>query len=123
MIRLDSATRKLQIVLGGAITTAQLQVTVNYYDETIDNQNPTTRHFVKVSASNSTTDVDICLAPRVGFIRNIDTLTVYNADSVAATVTIKMDDSGTETILVKRSIATLASLHYEVGVGWYVSSA
>lgn len=59
--------------------------------------------------TNSTTDVDLVAGPSSGraVVRYIN---VYNADTVAATVTLKVDDNGTEYILVKRTLQPGESL-------------
>lgn len=123
MIRLDKTTRKLQIVLAGAITTNQLQCTVSFYDVAALNKDDRSlyRGATQVSTSNSTTDADICAAPTVvGTIRHIDYIAIYNLDTVSATVTVKMDDSGTETIHVKQQLLTTESLVYTDNGGWQI---
>ena len=120
MIILDLTTRKLEIVLAGAVTANQLQITVTYFDQT-PKQSDLTKIFTAVSASNSTTDATILAAPpEINVIRNVKTITVYNKDTASATPTIKIDDSGTETILVKQVLLTTETLHYEDGSGWQI---
>lgn len=121
MIRLDSTTKKLQAVLGGAITTNQLQCVVSFFDE--NPQGEDTSGASKETNTNSTTDVDICSAPAQNFVRNIDTLSVYNKDTVSATVTVKIDDGVTETILKKVILATQETLSYDHESGWSVQTA
>ena len=123
MIYLDTTTRKLQLVLAGAKTTNHLKISVSYYD--VINQtkedNSEYRGSQQVATSNNTTDVDICAAPlHVGTIRNIRNITIYNADTVNATVTVKLDDGGTETIYITHVLTTTQSLIYEDGAGWMV---
>jgi autotransporter-associated beta strand protein len=73
----------------------------------------------KVSTANNTTDVTIVDAPAIqGRIRNVQTIQIYNADTATSSVTVKIDDSGTETILVKQSIRAGETLQYEDGTGW-----
>ena len=120
MIVLDTTTRKLQAVLGGAVAANQPQATVVYYEKT-PKQVDTTKMFTKATNLNSTTDVDILAAPgEINNIRYIKNLTVYNLDTASVSVIIKMDDGGTETILVRQTLLTLESLHYEDGAGWQV---
>ena len=124
MIRLENTTVKLQVVLAGAVSANQLQCTVSFFDENVSGER--TRGSSQQTNTNSTTDVDICNAlgtGKEGFIRNIDTLTVYNRDTAAATVTVKKDDGGTETILVKATLATLETLAYDHEAGWRVTTA
>src|SRR5688572_2858332 len=123
MITLHKTTTKLEIVLAGAITTNQLEVASWYNDlspvVTADTFYP--KFFPKYVSTNNTTDVSIVDAPGTqGVIRQVASIFVYNKDTTAATVTIKKDDAGTETILVKVTVATGESLYYESGRGWYV---
>lgn len=123
MIRLDKTTRKLQVVLGGAVTTSQLVTHVSYFDHVpySGGQTFTTRPADYYAVTNDTTDVDICPAPSVnGSVRNIDYLRIYNRDTVASTVTVKVDDSGSESIEWKVSLDPNESLFYEHGRGWYI---
>jgi hypothetical protein len=57
-----------------------------------------------------------------GIIRNVHTIFVHNKDTTTATVTVKMDDSGTETIFIKQLLAVGESLTYEDRSGWIVTS-
>jgi hypothetical protein len=52
MIRLDATTKTLQSVLGGAVTTNQLQCVVSFYDENY--QGIKTRGASKETNTNST---------------------------------------------------------------------
>lgn len=86
---LDATTKKLQVVLGGAITSAQLQVNVSW----ADTQNGAT--FVPGSNSavtNSGTPVDIVAAPAASTQRQVKEVTVQNTDTAAATVTVQTVD-------------------------------
>lgn len=118
MIRLDSVTRKLQVVMGGAKTTTEATAIVSFFDS--NKSGETTKGSTKIATTNGATDVDICLAPGNNFIRNIDTITVYNADSVTQTISIKIDDGGTDSILIKHALTTGQTLFYEHQQGWTV---
>lgn len=119
MIYLDTTTRKLQAVLGGAVAANQPKVSVFFYDVLPQSGSAVRRGAPQISTLNSTTDVDICAAPILqGIIRNIHTIFVYNRDTSAVTVTIKIDDSGTETELVKQTLSSGSSLIYEDQRGW-----
>lgn len=123
MIVLKKTTEKLQIVLAGAVTSNQLEVTAVYYDDIPQATTSVRRRAHKVSSTNSTTDVDIVDAPADhGIIRNIEKVTIHNKDTATATPTIKLDDGGTETIEIKQSIAAGESMVYEHGAGWQILS-
>lgn len=116
MLRLDSTVRKLQAVLAGAITTNQLPVVVCYSDKTATAYAGGTT----VINTNSTIAVDICAAPAASTVRDIDAITVHNADTVAATVTVRYNDNGTTYTLFKAALAVGDQLIYTHGNGWKV---
>ena len=133
MIYLDTTAKKLEIDLAGAVSANQLQISCHFYDELPQSGPQTTDPLATGkragkggntnSLSNSTTDATLVAAPVIqGIVRNIHTIFVYNADTASATVIIKIDDGGTETILVRRTLLTLQTLAYEHGVGWYYMS-
>ena len=114
MIRLDATTRKLQAVLAGAVTTNQLPCTVSYSDKTSTDYVGATQ----LTNTNSTTAVDICAAPGASTVRDIDYLSIRNRDTAAATVTVMLDDNGTDYEIVKAALAVGDSLIYTHGDGW-----
>lgn len=119
---LDKTTLKLQAVLGGAITTSQPEVTVDY--EVYTDQGTTSKPASFQVALNSTTDVDILAAPTIqGYVNKVTRLSVYNKDTVNATVIIKTDDSGTEKIIQRVTLATLETLHFAIDSGFYTTAA
>lgn len=121
MIYLDTPNRKLQSVLAGAVTVNQPEVSAFFYDSTPQVTTTLLRGGNKVSTLNNTTDVDIVDAPALqGIIRNIHTIFIHNKDTATVTVTVKLDDSGTETIYVKQALRTGESLVYEDRNGWGV---
>src|SRR3990167_5116937 len=76
---------------------------------------------VSRAVANDTTDVTIIAAPVLqGITHNIHSIFINNTDTATATITVKMDDAGTETILVKQAIRTGESLTYEDQRGWQV---
>lgn len=113
-MKLTTTSDKLQIVLGGAITTNQLQCITTYKVYTT-----TTTVDGKVAINtNSTTDVDLAGAPSSGEVYDIQNINVYNKDTVSATVTIKLDVSGTETILYKAVIGAGDVISWSGESGW-----
>jgi hypothetical protein len=116
MIRLDATTRKLQIILAGAVTTNQLPVAVCYSDKTTASYLGGTQ----LANSNSMTAVDICAAPSASTVRDVDTINVQNADTAAATATVRYNDNGTLYTLFKASLAVGDQLTYVHGQGWSV---
>jgi hypothetical protein len=123
MIYLDKTTRKLQMVLGGAITTNQLQCVVGFYDVLAQSKDGTEEYkgALQVSTSNNGTDVDICAAPGIaGTTRDVTYISVFNLDTVNASVTVKLDDGGTEHVLVKVILYPNESLVYSKDGGWQI---
>lgn len=123
MYYLDFPGKKMEVVLAGAVTTNQLEVTAHFFIHTPQETTTIRRGGAQVSTTNSTTDVTIVDAPVLqGYIINIHSLTIHNKDTATATVTVKIDDNGTEKILIKQAVSVGESLVYEDGFGWQVLS-
>lgn len=121
MIRLTKTTTKLQIVLDAAGT--DVIANVFYYDvrAMAKPDNSEYQGAWQATASNGTTDVDICAAPGNNIVRNIDTIHVYNGNAATRVVTIKIDDGGTDKTLLVKSLTTGQNLIYDAGgAGWQV---
>lgn len=119
MIRLDATTRKLQIILGGAVTTNQLPVTVCYSDKSTAGYTGGTQ----LSNTNSGTAVDILNAPAAGAVRDLDYLSVRNSDTVAATTTIRYNDNATLYTIVSVVLQPSDTLAYTHASGWQVTNS
>jgi hypothetical protein len=120
LIYLDFPTKKIQAVLAGAVTANQPEVSLFFFDHVPQATTTVRRGAQKVSTLNSTTDVDICDAPVLqGIVRNVHTIIIYNKDTAAVSVTVKLDDAGTETVLVKQTLAAGESMMYEDQRGWH----
>jgi hypothetical protein len=117
MLRLDTTTRSLQVALGATVTTAQLPVMVSYSDKT----STTYVGATQVANTNNTTLVTVASAPAASTIRDVDYLSIRNADSMAATVTINMFDTAgsVTTTLVSASLAAGDTLFYTHASGWH----
>lgn len=115
MIVLSETTDKIQVVLGGSVSTNEAQCVASWRDIT------TTRTYTagrSVANTNGTTDVDLIASPATSTQRVIDFLSVYNNDTATITVTVKYDANGTDYILWKGTLAAGARLEYEDGKGW-----
>ncbi len=115
-----TSTGKLQVVLGGAVTTNQLQCVASWRDITTG---PTYVPGTSTVNTNDTTVVDWVTSPAASTQRVLVNLSVYNKDTVSATVTIMVDISGTDYILVVKEIAAGSSLEYSQDSGWAVFPA
>jgi hypothetical protein len=114
VLRLDATTRKLQVVLGGAVTTNELPVVVSYSDKTTLNYTGATQ----VANTSGATAVDICSAPAASTIRDIDYVSVRNGDTASATVTIRFNDNATLYTIATATLAVGDQLLYVHGSGW-----
>ena len=116
MIILSETTDNLEVVLGGSITTNQLRCMTSWRDRT-------STTFVAgrtVTNTNNTTDVNLAAAPAASTQRVIDFISIYNDDTVNATVTVKLDANGTQYTLCKVTLATTERLQFQEGVGFQV---
>jgi len=104
MIILDATTKSLEIKLAGAVTTNQLPWTVAYLDYLDSDQSVSDIAGVD-GATNDGTAVSMVAAPSAGHTRHIKRLTVYNADTAAATVTVQVNDNSTKRVLYTITLA------------------
>ena len=122
MFKLDS-TRALEITLAASITSNQLQGAVSYID--MPQQSSSNRQSQlgaeATFTSSHITDVTAVPAPLVvGTIREWDGLNVYNADSVTHQLTVKINTSGTDTVLVKQQLSPQETLFCTQQNGWSI---
>lgn len=115
----DGTTRKVQLLLGGAVTTNQLPITGEYVDSTATAL-PTAAPFF--NNSNGATAVDV-VTGAASTRRKITRFNVFNADTAAATVTVRYNDNGTTYIMVKATLAVGDMLCYTDTAGWFVLDA
>lgn len=120
MIVLSQTTDKIQVVLAGAITTNQLQCVASWRDITAT---PTYTAGRSVAVTNNTTDVDLIAAPGASTQRIVDRISIYNADTASATVTVKYDANGTDYIIWKGTLATGEKAEFDNAGGWSKVSA
>jgi len=111
MIILDATTKSLEIDLAGAVTTNELDVTCHAVD-TLDADMTVSDVVNTNTATNGTTAVTAMAAPAASHTREIKTLSVYNKDTVSATVTVQINSNSTIYILFKATLATGENLLY-----------
>jgi hypothetical protein len=105
----------LQIVLGAAKTSLDMDIAVSYRDVTAT----TFTHARLLTNSNGLTDANILTTPASTHQYIIDTISIYNKDTVLQNVTIKYDVSATEKIIYKGDIAAGGLLYYNNdATGW-----
>jgi len=121
MIYLINPNQSLELILGGAVTTTELDYVVFTKHiiltgkEGKDNQHGT---------SNGGTAVTILAAPTLaGEQQWIESIAIHNADTVSATVSVRLNDNSTIRILMKHALSAGETLHYEANSGWYITAA
>jgi len=114
MIVLQDTNDTLEVDLTSAITTNQLPCTVSWRDITTSGYTPGRSN----TNTNSTTAVTIAAAPGALTQRVIDYISIFNADTASAEVTISVNDNGTLYTQVKASIGVGERLQYQEGTGW-----
>lgn len=122
MIILNTTTKSLELVLAGSITTNQLAFVASFVDISQVNFGLTGADSSN-GASNDTTVVSMVAAPAADTSRQIKFLSIFNADTAAATVTVQYDDNGTNRTVCKVTLPVGASLVYTDGEGFRVISA
>lgn len=116
MIVLQATNENLQIVLGGSVTTNQLQCLSSWRDITTTAYTPGNT----AVNTNNTTDVNIVPAPGASTQRVVDLVAIYNNDTVNAAVTVKLDVGGTEYIVFTATLIAGGRAQYTSESGWQV---
>ena len=119
MIRLTSTNDVLELSLADAVASDELEIVVCFSDHTATNYIGD----AQASLSDGASDVEIVSAPDADTIRDIDFISVYNADSVPAVVTIKIDVSSVESVLGTWTLQPGDTLFYTHSGGWSVVGA
>lgn len=106
---LDSTLKTIEVVLEGAITTNQLDVTAAYADTWPSGP------FVpgeQDESTNGATPVTAVAAPPASVQRMVNEIRVYNKDTVLHTVTIQLNNNGTRRVLQKQPVSAGAVMVY-----------
>lgn len=117
MITLTNQSTTIELVLGGAITTNQLDYVVCWENV---NTNGLKSYDTQTGTSNNTTAVTIVPAPPAGNKRNVMYISIHNSDTVAASITTRYNDRGTIRRLAQNTANANSALFYEDQRGWYV---
>lgn len=119
MIILANTTDTIKCVLGGAVTTNELQTLSCWRDITTSAYTAGRT----VIDTNGTTAVITAAAPASSTQRVIDFISVYNSDTVSATVTITYDANSDAKTLWKGTLQSGWTTSYENGSGWCVRNS
>ena len=116
MIILTTTSDKIQVVLGGSVTTNQLKCFASYTDTTTTSVTPGRNALV----TNNTTDVDLVPSPASSTQRLVSYLSVYNSDTVSSTVTINLYTTSTTYKLITMTLSSGERIEYQQGEGFKV---
>jgi len=115
----DATTKSLEVVLGGSITTNQLEIVADWVDMTSSATTPGNTG----SVTNNTTAVTAVAAPAASTVRKITGLSIYQADTVAQVVTVRVNDNSTMRRKYKITLQPGYTLNYSDVDGWWVVDA
>jgi len=119
MIVLALDTTSLEMYLGGAVTTNELDWAVNYTQEFY--MLGIVAEATNTGTSNGATDVTMLAAPIPGARRMVRSISIYNKDTVSATVTVQINITTADRIIISHALAAGETLHFENNQGWYVT--
>lgn len=115
-----TGSKKLQVLLGGAVATSECPITVSYNDRSTSGLNPSSTD----SITTSGTAVDAVAAPPAGVRRELTGFTLYNDDTTSVTVTVRVYvSSSTQRIVFYGTLLTNESVFYDDARGWYCINA
>ena len=118
---LDAATERIQIALGGTVTANQLDLYSAWVDHTASPYSYTPGN--TQDDSDNTNQVDVVPPPAASTQRQAKLISIYNADTVSATVTVSFYDGTNRRTLFVATLATLEQLIWEPGYGWRIYEA
>lgn len=105
---LDATTKSIQFVLGAAATTNELPCVTSWADITTSTFTPGSTD----TQSNDMTAVTIVAAPASSTQRQVKTISIYNADTVAAEVTVGFNNNSTIRTLVDLTLQPGQTLQF-----------
>lgn len=111
MINLDTDTKSLEIDLAGAVTTSELVISTHAVN-ILDSDTSVTEIINTNILTNGTTAVTAMAAPAAGDSRVVKSLTVFNADTVSAVVSVQINDGSSLFILVQPTLGPGETLMY-----------
>lgn len=116
MIILSETTDALKIVLGSAVATTELSCVTSWRD-----RSSTTFSAGRTTIStNGTNPVIIASSPASSHQKIIDFISIHSEDTAAVSVTIYIDDNGTNYILWKDVLSPGDTLQFIEGAGFVV---
>jgi len=116
MLVLTGTSDLIRVIMAEVHTTNEMDCYSTYRDITTSAFTPGRNGI----ATNGTSNVSLVGSPASSTQRVIDTLSVYNRDTITHTLTVKFYDGSNEFILWYGSLATTEKLEYLEGVGFRV---
>ena len=117
MIILDSTTKKLQAFTSGTPTTD-----LTYYVSYIDMSSLAVSNIASTNGTFDETVTDIVPAPGASTQRQVKYMSLHNADNQPHTVSVVLDVSGTDTILIQTVLQPSYTLIYNNDGKWEVAT-
>lgn len=117
---LTATTHRIEIVTDATATTTEPVFNVSYQDITALGM--TIPQSSNQGSTVGTTDTVLVAAPAVDTNRKITYISVYNSDSVARTIRIYKDISGTEYNLCTSLLQSGDTLEWSIETGWHILS-
>jgi len=118
MYALNTVDRSMRLVLEDAITTNQLTIVTAFEDRRNDSKIGATGS--KQTTTNNTTIVTIVEAPTSGVSRQVHQITIYNADTAVATITVFYTAGATDFTAFTAELSVGDQAYYEYRTGWIV---
>ena len=118
---LNTAAYKLEVLLGGAITTNQLHV-VSVYD-TINNQGNVTPSLTATTTNNTTAVTIVAAIAGSQVARLVKLVNIYNADTVSQTLTLRFNANGTTYIIGSWTLVVGQTLTFNEPEVWRVTNS
>jgi hypothetical protein len=113
---LDATTKSLEVLLGGSPAANQLVLTTFYIDHTATSATPGSSD----GLTNGATAVTMVAAPTASTQRQVKGFYIFNNDTAAATVIIRLNNNGTYRIIAKMTIQPGETIEYKQETGFKV---
>lgn len=114
MLVLTATTDTIEVDLAAAHTTTSLKCYATWRDLTTTAMTPGR----SLQTTNGATEVVLVAAPAASTQRMIDTICIFNEDTITHTVTVRFDANATQYTLFEASLLAGESLQYTDSDGW-----
>ena len=111
----------LEILLGGTVTTNQLDWTADYVDFDTDDLTGTFNPPQATGQTNDTTAQDLAASPASGYTRQVTRFSVQQTDTASATVIIRLNNGSTTRIMWSVALATGDTMTFDIETGLRVT--